>query len=66
MQQIKLFSKYLESLDGWYNCVEFSEEKNSNIYEYDISIMKSKICSLKHSYELEIRYPGFGNDESKT
>ena len=66
VQQIKLFSKYLESLDGWYNCVEFSEEKKSNIYEYDISIMKAKICSLKHSYESEILYLGFGNVKLNT
>ena len=65
MQRIKYFSKYLDSLDGWYDCVEGGEENNSNISEYKISIIKANICSLKHSYELAMFYLGFGNDELK-
>ena len=66
MQQIKSFSKYLDSIDGWYDCVEVGEENNLNISENEIARIKAKICSLKHLYELEILYLGFGNDELKT
>ena len=56
-------SKYLDSLYGWYDYVEGGEEKNSNTSEYDIAIIKAKICSLKYLYQLVICYIGFGNDK---
>ena len=46
--------------------MEGGEENNSNIFEYDIAIIKAKIRSLKHLYKLEIWNIGFGNDKSKT
>ena len=46
--------------------MEGGEKNNSNISEYEIEIFKAKICSLKHFYELEIFYLGFGNVKMKT
>ena len=66
MQRIKSFSKSLDYINGWYDCVEGGEEKNSNIPEYDIAIIKANIFSLKYLYELSIHYFGFDNDELKT
>ena len=66
VQRIKSFSKSLDYINGWYDCVEGGEEKNSNIPEYDIAIIKANIFSLKYLYELSIHYFGFDNDELKT
>ena len=46
--------------------MEGGEENNSDIYEYEITRIKAKICSLKHSYESEILYLGFGNVKLNT
>ena len=55
----------MDSLDRLYDFGECIEENDSNISEYENTIIKFKILSLKNLYELEICYIGFGNYKYK-